>query len=132
MPEAAIVLPFSILVTITVVLTLMFFYEVSISQCHMHMALRCDAGNETGTVRYESELGEAITGSRYKGEITCLGHDFNKRYEASANIYMRKFGLLYRPGSTHLTGSCHCVSGRKVVRLCNLLKPGGDGDESEE
>lgn len=47
MVEATMVLPLLILAVITCVMICMFFYDTTIHQCHLHEALRCEAGEQT-------------------------------------------------------------------------------------
>ncbi|MDO4544892.1 MAG: hypothetical protein Q4C25_01930 [Bacillota bacterium] len=113
--EASLVLPIIILVTITVVLIIMFFYSQMTEQSRMHRALRQEAGLLTEkttyfqTVDFEGSLSssKSLTGGKVTGE---------------KELSMVHRGILSALGRCQLKGSCYATDGPKYVRYCNLVK----------
>ena len=116
--EAAVVLPFVILAVITVVLIIMFFYQSSLAECRMHMALRCEAGLVTG--KYSSFAGDGTALSPedlWDGSITTSGVSPVKRVSATAEVSMVSRGLLSRIGRRKVTGSLRALDPAALLRI---------------
>lgn len=117
--EAAVVLPMIILVTITAVLIIMFFYSQMTERCQLHTALRMEAGRMTEKTVYtvHADSGEASDAEIYADSSAMGGEVYGKKY-----LVMRHKGVLNRKGTFTVKGTAHSVDGVKYVRYCNLVK----------
>ncbi len=106
--EAAVVLPIIVLVTITVVLIVLFFYEESVMQSRMHMALRAEAGAVSGRTLC-SEVGDS------QASITVSGV-LPKKVSGSQHLHMRNAGILTRRGIFRIDGRVYVADGVFFVR----------------
>ena len=126
--EAAVVLPFVILAVITVVLIIMFFYTSSLSQCRMHMALRCEAGLITEKCTSYADDGTALsTDELWDGRITSSGLPAAKRVTGAADVSMVSRGLLSKVGTRQITGDLRAVDPVGMLRIRQAV--GGTDDE---
>ncbi|GEM_PF-1246616 len=132
--EAAAVLPFVILAVITTVLIIMFFYESSVSESRMHMALRCEAGLITEKFTCYSEDGSAISPEDiWDGSITSSGIAPAKRVSGSSDVAMVSRGLLSRLGRRSIEGELRAADPVSLLRIRQIAgsddgSGGGDGD----
>lgn len=108
MAEAAVVLPIVILAVITLVLIIMFFYQQSVQQSRMHMALRAEAGSITGKMACET--------TRWDGQIDKTREGIYPVVRGSLELSMGSRGLLKAPGRTEITGTWRITNGPKHVR----------------
>ena len=116
--EAAVVLPFVILAVITVVLIIMFFYTSSLSQCRMHMALRCEAGLITEKCTSYADDGTALsTDELWDGRITSSGLPAAKRVAAAGDVSMVSRGLLSNIGRRQITGDLLAIDPVGTLRI---------------
>ena len=116
--EAAVVLPFVILAVITVVLIIMFFYTSSLSQCRMHMALRCEAGLITEKCTSYGDDGTALsTDKLWEGRITTSGLPAAKRVTGTADVSMVSRGLLSKVGRRQITGDLRAIDPVSMMRI---------------
>ena len=107
MAEAAIVLPIIILVVMTSVLIILFFYSQAVNQSELHMSLRKDAAAS-------NEL---------------LSNPFSKhKVSDSRRLIMDHKGILTDYGRFCVEGSSYLFDGPEYVRYCNIIK-GQNGDE---
>ncbi|MCF0144663.1 MAG: hypothetical protein HUJ79_06180 [Firmicutes bacterium] len=107
----------------------MFFYETSVSQSHMHMALRCEAGQITGkTTTYDEDNSVADAGSLWDGTITTGRKGVFKNVEGSKDISMIARGVLYNRRTQNISDSAHAPDGVKYVRLKNSMTRGASGE----
>ena len=127
--EAAVVLPFVILTVITVVLIIMFFYDSSVSQSRMHMALRCEAGLVTEKCTAYAEDGTVFSPEDiWDGRVTSSGVSAAKRVTGSAEVYMVSHGLLSRIGRREITGDLRALDPAGIKRLRQTVSGTDDGD----
>ena len=125
--EAAVVLPFVILAVITVVLIIMFFYASSLSQCRMHMALRCEAGLMTEKCTSYADDGTALSPDKlWDGRIISSGLSTAKRVTGSTDVSMVSRGLLSHVGRRHMTEDLRVVDPVGLLRIRQAV--GGTGD----
>ena len=126
--EAAVVLPSVILSVITVVLIIMFFYDSSISQSRMHMALRCEAGLVTEKCTTYAEDGTALSPEEiWDGRITTSGVSAAKRVTGSAEVSMVSRGLLSRIGRREIKGDLRALDPVGIKRLRQTVGGTDDG-----
>ena len=122
-------LPFVILAVITTVLIIMFFYESSVSESRMHMALRCEAGLISEKCTSYSDEGTALSPDDiWDGNITSSGVSPAKRVSGSADVAMVSRGLLYRLGRRHISGYARVLDPVSLLRIRQIASPAG-GDE---
>lgn len=117
--EAAIVLPMIILVTITAVLIIMFFYSQMTERSSLHIILRSEAGAMTEKTAYhyvEVSAGE-LGAELYRKKSAFGGSVYGKKY-----LIMPNKGLLGKKGTFVAEGCWHAVDGVAYVRYCNLVK----------
>ncbi len=120
--EAAVVLPFVIMAVITTVLIIMFFYESSLSECRMHMALRCEAGQISEKCTTYSDDGHVLSsGDLWDGSITSSGVAPAKRVSGSADVAMVSRGLLSKLGRRHLTGEMRVLDPVSMLRIRQIV-----------
>ena len=130
--EAAVVLPFVILAVITTVLIIMFFYESSVSECRMHMALRCEAGLISEKCTSYSDEGTALSPENiWDGSITSSGVSPAKRVSGTADVAMVSRGLLHRLGRRHLTNDLRVLDPVSLLRIRQIASPAGDEEFQE-
>lgn len=113
--EASLVLPILIFAVITVVLIIMFFYSQMTERSRMHVVLRQEAGQVTGTLQSGQPLdwdGEIYTKKGPAG-VTVTG----KRY-----LLMEHRGILKKKGAFAVRGSCSGVDAAQYVRYCRLVR----------
>ncbi len=123
--EAAVVLPFVILSVITTVLITMYFYESSVSESRMHMALRCEAGLSAETVTRFSEDSSVLSSEAlWDGSITSHGVSAAKIFKASREISMISEGLLSHLGQRRLSGELRAADPVLSLRLRQIIQPG--------
>lgn len=124
--EAAVVLPMVILVTVTAVLIIMFFYLQMTEQCRLHLALRSEAGLLTGRTIYvaRTELAEGTDAEIYTDRKPMGGLVYGKKY-----LVMAHKGLLERKGTFIVEDSWHAVDGTAYVRYCNMVRGAADGQD---
>ena len=116
--EAAVVFPFVILAVITVVLIVMFFYQSSLAECRMHMALRCEAGLVTEKYSAYGDDGIALSPEDlWDGSVTSSGVRPAKRVSGAAEVSMVSRGLLSKVGRRRLTGSIRALDPAALLRI---------------
>lgn len=103
--EAAIALPIVIFAIITVILAVMFFYEQSVEESRMHIALRCQAGQITEKCTYYIDGFPVDAAAIWKGDISVNNAGLHKNVTGQANISMLHQGLLRSLGTRRLSGS---------------------------
>ena len=133
--EAAVVLPFVILAVITTVLIIMFFYQSSVSECRMHMALRCEAGLVTEKCSAYADDGSALSPEDlWDGSITSSGISAAKRVSGTAEVSMVSRGLLSKVGRREITGSLRATDPAALLRIRQAVSGTGDddGDASDD
>ena len=120
-------LPFVILAVITTVLIIMFFYESSVSESRMHMALRCEAGLISEKCTSYSDDGTALSPDDiWDGSITSSGVSPAKRVSGSADVAMVSRGLLSRLGRRHLSGYARVLDPVSLLRIRQIVSPDED------
>lgn len=125
--EAAVVLPFVFLSILTAVMIVMFFYESSVTESQMHMALRCEAGLLTETSTSYSEEGTVLSSDDiWRGNITSSGLAGTKQVSASADVSMVSKGLLSNLGRRRLSASVRALDPTAMLRLRQII-PSEDG-----
>lgn len=121
-------LPFVILTVITVVLIVMFFYQSSVSESRMHMALRCEAGLITGKCTSYGEDSTALSPDElWDGSITSSGVSAGKRVHGSADISMVSRGLLSKVGHREITGDLRVLDPVSLLRLRQSVSEASGG-----
>ena len=121
--------PFVILAVITAVLIIMFFYDSSVSQSQMHMALRCEAGLVTEKCTVYAEDGTALSPEEiWDGHITSSGVSAAKRVSGSTEVSMVSRGLLSYVGRREITASLRALDPAGIKRLRQTVD-GGAGDD---
>lgn len=117
--EAAIVFPVVILVTVTVVLVIMFFYSQMAQRSQLHIILRSEAGMMTGkTVYYHARtLADETEAELYRRKSAFGGSVYGKQY-----LIMPNKGILGSKGTFVAEGFWHATDGVEYVRYCNLEK----------
>ena len=131
--EAAVVLPFVILAVITTVLIIMFFYESSVSESSMHMALRCEAGLISEKCTSYSDGGTALSPDDiWNGSITSSGVSHAKRVSGSADVAMVSRGLLSRLGRRHLTDDLRVLDPVSLLRLRQIVRTEDTSESSTD
>ena len=129
--EAAVVLPFVILAVITTVLIIMFFYASSVSECRMHMALRCEAGLLTEKLTTYSDEGTILAPEDlWDGTITSSGLAA-KRVSGSDEVSMVSRGLLSHIGKRQITGELRAVDPVSLLRIRQAVHPNTGEDDDE-
>ena len=121
--EAAVVLPFVMLAIITTVLIIMYFYESSVSESRMHMALRCEAGLITEKSTAYAENTALSPEELWDGSLTTSGAATAKRVSGSKNISMASAGLLSGPGRRQISGQLRAVDPVRALRLRQIVRP---------
>ena len=115
-------LPFVILTVITAVLIIMFFYDSSLSQSRMHMALRCEAGLITEKCTSWSEDGTALSpDALWDGRVTSSGLPGAKRVTGNAEVSMVSRGLLSKIGRRQITGDFRALDPAGLLRVRQVL-----------
>ena len=110
--EAAIVLPIIILVTITSILIIMFFFYQMTERCRLHVALRYEAG-------MLMEESSDIDGSDMMGTDAEIYYDkklINSRVYGKKYLIMNHKGVLDKKGTFIVEGSCYATDGARYVR----------------
>ena len=131
--EAAVVLPFVILAVITVVLIIMFFYTSSLSQCRMHMALRCEAGLITEKCTSYANDGTTLSADElWDGHITLSGLSAAKRVTAAADVSMVSRGLLSKVGRRQITGDLLAIDPVGALRIRQAVKGADNGGTHDD
>lgn len=117
--EAAIVLPFIMLATITSILIIMFFYSQMTEQSKLHVALRHEAGRMTEQTRYlhGGALQTEVDAELYRDEGAFGGKVYGKKY-----LVMSHKGILNRKGTFTVEGESYGTDGAEYVRYWNLVK----------
>ena len=116
-------LPFVILAVITTVLIIMFFYESSVSESRMHIALRCEAGLISEKYTSYSDEGFALSPDDiWYGSITSSGVSHAKRVSGSADVAMVSRGLLSRLGHRQITGEQRVLDPVSTLRLRQIVE----------
>lgn len=126
--EAAIVLPMIVLVTVTAVLIIMFFYNQMVEQSRLHIALRSEAGMMTEqTVYHHVEAAmDGVEAEIYRKERAIGGSVYGKKY-----LVMPHRGILDKKGTFPVEGSWYATDGAEYVRYCNLVKGVKDGTNEQ-
>ena len=129
--EAAVVLPFVILSVLTVVMIVMFFYESSLAESRMHMALRCEAGLITEKCTSYSEDGIILSPDTvWNGNITTSGVTPAKRVIGTGEVRMVSHGLLSGLGRREITGDLRAADPVKLLRIRQTVRPSEEsGDD---
>ena len=124
-------LPFVILSVITVVLIIMFFYESSLAESRMHMALRCEAGLITEKCTAYSEDGSVLApDSVWNGSITTSGVTPAKRVIGNGEVRLVSRGLLSGLGMREITDDLRAVDPVKLLRIRQTVRPSEEsGDD---
>lgn len=123
--EAAVILPVIILVTITSMMIVMFFYNQMIVRSQLHIALRNEAGVISGQTMYVDAGGDI---SDIEFETHCEkgllgGTVYGKKY-----LIMEHEGILNKKGTFTATGENHIIDGPDYVRYRQLV----EGIKNEE
>lgn len=126
--EAAIVLPMIILVTVTAVLIIMFFYTQMVEQSRLHITLRSEAGMLTEQTVYHhvEPMLDGAGAEIYTKKSAMGGSVYGKKYLVMANK-----GILDKKGTFPVEGSCYATDGAEYVRYCNLVKGVTNGTDEE-
>ena len=129
--EAAVVLPVIIFAVITVVLIVMLFYEQSVNQSRMHMALRCEAGQITGkTVTYNEELQPLDAATVWDGNIASERKGLFRQVAGDKEIQMIAKGILSERFALRLSDTAHAADGVNYIRLKGAIgKEAAEDDE---
>ncbi len=129
--KAAVVLPFVILSVITVVLIIMFFYESSLAESRMHMALRCEAGLITEKYTTYSEDATVLPSDAvWNGSITTSGVSPAKHVFGNGEVHMVSRGLLSGIGMREITGDLRAADPVKLLRIRQAVhSPEESGDD---
>lgn len=106
--EAALVLPVIVLVTITVILIVLFFYEESVMQSRLHMALRAEAGAVAERTVCGANCRE--TGGDSQASITVSG-GLNKKVSGVQHLRMKNAGILTRRDTFQISGDAYVTDG---------------------
>lgn len=126
-------LPFVILAVITVVLIIMFFYTSSLSQCRMHMALRCEAGLITEKCTSYADDGTALsTDELWDRHITSSGLPAAKRVTAAGDVSMVSRGLLSNIGRRQITGDLLAIDPVGTLRIRQAVKGADNGGAHDD
>lgn len=123
--EAAVVLPVIILVTITSVLIIMFFYSQMTERCRLHTTLRAEAGQLTERTVYTHQGGGRASDAEIYADSNALGGEvYGKKY-----LVMQHRGTLRKKGTFIVEGRCQAVDGVEYVRYCSMIRGAASGDE---
>ncbi len=117
--EAAVVLPVMILVTITAILIIMFFYNQMTVRSHLHMALRNEAGALSGQTGYV-DVGREVSDMEaeiYADKGLLGGTVYGKKY-----LIMEQQGTLAGKGTFLAEGRNYIIDGPDYVRYSSLVK----------
>lgn len=107
----------------------MYFYESSVSESQMHMALRCEAGLVTEKcTAYSSDEGVLSPEIIWSGSITTSGVAPMKRIRASDDVSMVSKGLLSHTGRRQLSAELRAVDPVSLLRLRQIVQ----SDAAEE
>ena len=113
-----------ILSVITVVMIVMFFYESSLAESRMHMALRCEAGLITEKCTSYSEDGTVLSPDTvWNGDITTSGVTPAKRVIGNGEVRMVSRGLLSGLGLREVKGDLRAVDPVKLLRIRQTVHP---------
>ena len=109
----------------------MFFYESSLAESRMHMALRCEAGLVTEKCTFYSEDGSVLsTESVWDGSVTTSGVTPAKRVIGNGEVRMVSRGLLSGIGEREITGSLRAVDPVRLLRIRQTVHPAEEsGDD---
>lgn len=100
----------------------MYFYESSVSESQMHMALRCEAGLVTKkSTAYSDDGGILSPESVWSGSITTSGVAPAKRICASGDVSMVSKGLLSHTGRRQLSAELRAVDPVSLLRLRQIV-----------
>ena len=120
--EAAVVLPFVILTILTTVLIILYFYDSSVSESRMHMALRCEAGQVSGkATAYSEEDSRLSSEDLWDGQLTSSGVFPAARVRGSKSISMVSAGLLARLGRRQLSDQLRVADPARALRLRQMI-----------
>lgn len=120
--EAAVVLPFVILAILTTVLIILYFYDSSVSESRMHMALRCEAGQVSGkSTAYSEEDSRLSSEDLWDGQLTSSGVFPAARVRGSKSISMVSAGLLTRLGRRQLSDQLRVTDPARSLRLRQMI-----------
>ena len=120
--EAAVVLPFVILAILTTVLIILYFYDSSVSESRMHMALRCEAGQVSGkATAYSEEDSRLSSEDLWDGQLTSSGVFPAARVRGSKSISMLSAGLLARLGGRQLSDQMRVADPARALRLRQMV-----------
>lgn len=114
--EAAVVLPLVIIAIITIVLIVIFFYEQSVEESRMHIALRCHAGQTTGKIIYYDNGSEADAATLWDGNVSVDNRGLYKTVSAEEDVFMMRRGMLFYYPKSRLQGNWHAVDPAKIRR----------------
>ena len=117
--EAAVVLPVIILVTITSVLVIMFFYNQMTVRSHLHIALRNEAGALSGQTGYV-DVGRDVSAMEaeiYADKGLIGGIVYGKKY-----LIMEQEGTLAEKGTFLAEARSYIIDGPDYVRYSSLVK----------
>ena len=124
--EAAVVLPFVILAVLTTVLIILYFYDSSVSESRMHMALRCEAGQASGkSTAYSEDDSRLSSEDLWDGQLTSSGVFPAARVRGSKSISMVSAGLLARLGRRQLSDQLRVTDPARSLRLRQIIQPDG-------
>ena len=116
--EAAVVLPVIILTVITVVLIIMFFYDESVNQSKMHIALRCETGQVTKkTTSYINESGITDSGTVWDGNLTIDRNGIFRKVSGDKSIYIIARGILKSRAANTISDSAYVIDAVRFVRV---------------
>lgn len=122
MAEAAVVLPIIIFAVITTVLIVMFFYDQSVNQSRMHMALRCEAGLiSERSMTYDESQQPLAPDAIWSGSITSSGSTLSGTVHGSDNVSMITSGILRDPQQAEIRGHVHIADPAAAVRARSII-----------
>ena len=120
------VLPFVILAILTTVLIILYFYDSSVSESRMHMALRCEAGQVSGkSTVYSQEDSPLSSEVLWDGQLTSSGVFPAARVRGSKSVSMVSAGLLARVGKRQLSDQLRVVDPARALRLRQMVHAEG-------
>lgn len=115
--EAAVVLPIIIFAIITTVLIAMFFYEQSVEESRMHIALRCRAGQITEKTIFYTEGAPAEPANIWDGDISVSSRGVYKDVIGQGNVSMVHNGLIRGFISNEIQGEWAAIDPVKIRRM---------------
>ncbi len=110
----------------------MYFYESSVTESQMHMALRCEAGLVTEkSTAYSADGGVLSPEGIWSGSITTSGVAPAKRIRADGSVSMVSKGLLSHTGRRQLSAELRAVDPVSLLRLRQIVQSDAEDGESD-